>query len=378
MNAAAPKILIMAGGTGGHIFPALTIAQALMARGAQVEWLGTRQGLEAKVIGNTAIPLHCIRIGGLRGKALWRKLLAPFAIAVAVCQAWRVIRRSAPGCVLGLGGFVTGPGGVAAWLAGKPLLIHEQNAIAGLTNTLLYPLAQVVMEGFPAAFTRKVQLQPALARCVRKAKTQDVGNPVRQTLSPVTSAGNTAAKASAPLHLLVLGGSLGAAALNAVVPRLLQKVATSGALEVRHQCGEKLLEATHAAYRDAGLAIGGAISVAPFIDDMAAAYRWADLVLCRAGASTVAELCMCGLPAILVPYPHAVDDHQRANAQVMVAAGAALMVPQQELDAEALWQLLAPLCHDRAPLRAMGAAAASLARPQAAARAADLCLEYCA
>jgi UDP-N-acetylglucosamine--N-acetylmuramyl-(pentapeptide) pyrophosphoryl-undecaprenol N-acetylglucosamine transferase len=377
MNAGTPKILIMAGGTGGHIFPALTIAQELMARGALVEWLGTRHGLEAKVIGNTLIPLHFIRIGGLRGKALWRKLLAPFTIALAVCQAYWAIRRSKPGCVLGLGGFVTGPGGVAAWLAGKPLLIHEQNAVAGLTNTLLYPLAQVVMEGFPSAFERKVKLQPLLAHCTRKAKTAVVGNPVRQTLCHIQPTDKNAADDTAPLHLLVLGGSLGAAAINAVLPPLLQGLASNRALEVWHQCGEKLLDATRTAYRDAGMESGATLRVEPFIDDMAAAYRWADVVLCRAGASTLAELCSCGLPAILVPYPHAVDDHQRANAQVLVAAGAAYLLPQDALDAQSLWSLLAPLNHDRARLRQMGAAAAALARPLAAQRAADLCLEHC-
>jgi UDP-N-acetylglucosamine--N-acetylmuramyl-(pentapeptide) pyrophosphoryl-undecaprenol N-acetylglucosamine transferase len=377
MTAASPKILIMAGGTGGHIFPALTIAHELMARGVTVEWLGTRQGLEAKVIGATAIPLNFINIGGLRGKSLWRKLLAPFVIAVAICQSWRAIRRIEPDCVLGLGGFVTGPGGVAAWLAGTPLLIHEQNAIAGLTNTLLYPLAQVVMEGFPAAFTRKVALQPSLARFTREAKTEDVGNPVRQTLRNENNAEEHCVNPDAPLRLLVLGGSLGAAAINTVVPRMLKNFAGNGALEVWHQCGEKLLDATRAAYREAGVAIDDRIRVVPFIDDMAAAYRWADLALCRAGASTVAELCRCGLPAILVPYPHAVDDHQRANAEVMVEAGAAQLVPQSELNAQALWRLLAPLSQDRAHLRGMGAAAANLARPHAAQRAADLCLEYC-
>ncbi|MDR2214080.1 MAG: undecaprenyldiphospho-muramoylpentapeptide beta-N-acetylglucosaminyltransferase [Pseudomonadales bacterium] len=376
MNAALPKILIMAGGTGGHIFPALTIAQELMARGVSVEWLGTRRGLEAKVIGNTEIPLHFISIGGLRGKSLWRKLLAPFTITLAIAQAWGVIRRVRPACVLGLGGFVTGPGGVAAWLARKPLLIHEQNAIAGLTNTLLYPLADVVMEGFPEAFTRKAQLQPSLARCIRKAKTEVVGNPVRQALGE-TQHERRVADDNAPLRLLVLGGSLGAAAINAVLPQLLRGAAARRALEVWHQCGEKLLQETRAAYREAGVEMSDTLRVDAFIDDMAAAYRWADLVLCRAGASTVAELCVCALPAIFVPYPHAVDDHQRANAQVLVDAGAALLLPQAELDAKTLWNLLAPLSQARARLAEMGAAAAALARPFAARRAADLCLEHC-
>jgi undecaprenyldiphospho-muramoylpentapeptide beta-N-acetylglucosaminyltransferase len=375
MNA-TPKILIMAGGTGGHIFPALTIAQELAARGASVEWLGTRQGLEAKVIGNTTIPLHFISIGGLRGKSILRKLLAPFAISVAVCQAWFAIRRIKPCCVLGLGGFVTGPGGVAAWLARKPLLIHEQNAIAGLTNTLLYPLAKVVMEGFPAAFQRKVTMNSLLARLTQTEKTEFVGNPVRQTLRIEKVAETSNETPQAPLRLLVLGGSLGAAALNSVVPLLVKRF-DANLLEVWHQCGEKLFDATKEAYRTAGVVPGGQVRLVPFIDDMAQAYQWADLVLCRAGASTVAELCMCGLPAILVPYPHAVDDHQRANAQVMVDAGAAVLLPQEQLDAQTLWSLVAPLSYDRAHLRSMGSAAAKLARPQAAQRAADLCLEYC-
>ncbi|HWK52843.1 MAG TPA: undecaprenyldiphospho-muramoylpentapeptide beta-N-acetylglucosaminyltransferase [Hyphomicrobiales bacterium] len=369
------KVLIMAGGTGGHVFPALTIARELLARGVRVEWLGTRQGIEARVIGATDIPLHFITMSGLRGKTLGRKLLAPFIAAAAVCQAVLRIRRIKPCCVLGLGGFASGPGGVAAWLLGKPLLIHEQNAIAGLTNTLLYPLARVVMEGFAGAFARKVALQPVLRHLVNGRKNEQVGNPVRQNLRHVERGHDV--PESGRLHLLVLGGSLGAVAINETVPRMLDMLGPAAQPEVLHQCGERHLDTTLAAYREAGIGLDAHTRVQPFIEDMEQAYLWADLVLCRAGASTVAELCMMGLPAVLVPYPHAVDDHQRGNAEVMVKAGAAVLIPQSELSVAALSELVGALHADRARLRTMGSAALTLARPQAAEHAADLCLEYC-
>lgn len=369
------KVLIMAGGTGGHVFPALTIARELLARGVQVEWLGTRQGIEARVIGATDIPLHFITVSGLRGKTLWRKLMAPLTVAAAVCQALLRIHRIKPCCVLGLGGFASGPGGVAAWLLRKPLLIHEQNAIAGLTNTLLYPLARVAMEGFPGAFARKVALQPVLRHLVNGRKSEQVGNPVRQNLQHMGPVHEV--PEGGRLHLLVLGGSLGAVAINESVPRMLNMLGPKMQPEVLHQCGERHIDGTLAAYREAGIPLDVHVRVQPFIDDMEQAYRWADLVLCRAGASTIAELCMLGLPAILVPYPYAVDDHQRSNAEVMVKTGAALLIPQSELSVAGLSELVGALHADRARLRTMGSAALTLARPQAAAHAADFCLEYC-
>ena len=376
-QATCDKVLIMAGGTGGHVFPALTIAQELMARGAAVEWLGTRQGIEARVIGETAIPLHFISVSGLRGKSLLRKLLAPLVVGLAVCQAMVRIWQIKPACVLGMGGFVTGPGGVAARLLRKPLLIHEQNAIAGLTNYLLYPMATVVMEGFVGAFVRKRALtrNKFLKSWVKPGKEIMVGNPVRVQLAEAESVRSD--PETRQFRLLIVGGSLGATALNAVVPAMLGLFADGKQPEVLHQCGTRNLDDTLAAYRQAGLAEQESVSVQPFIEDMAAAYSWADLVICRSGASTIAELSAMGCPAILIPYAHAVDDHQTENARVMVACGGAILLPQSSLNAHTLYTVLAEKIQDAGALRTMGLAARNLAAPHSASRAADLCQEVC-
>lgn len=372
------KVLIMAGGTGGHIYPALTIARDLRAAGASVEWLGTRQGLEARIIGNSDIPLHYISIGGLRGKGLGRLLLAPFAILRAVVQAIGVIRRSKPGCVLGMGGFVTGPGGVAARLLGKPVLIHEQNAIAGLSNLLLFPLAKVVMEAFPGAFRRKRGSGGGFfARLCNPAKISVVGNPVRSEILALPSVSERYSARSGPLHLLVLGGSLGATAINEAVPALLAALPEAQRPSVLHQCGDKHLAATLDAYRAAGIPLSDTLQVQPYLEDMAAAYAWADLAICRAGASTIAELAVAGVPAILIPYPWAVDDHQRANASMLVDSGSGWLLPQSELSAAALQAILAPLANDRGALLARARAAEAVALRDASKQAATLCLEAC-
>jgi len=378
MSMAAPRILIMAGGTGGHVFPALSIANELLARGAEVEWLGTRQGIEARVVAAAGIPLHFISISGLRGKGLLKKLLAPLQIGVAILQALVKIRRIRPGCVLGMGGFVTGPGGVAARLLGRKVLIHEQNAVAGLSNLLLFPLASVVMEAFAGAFARKLQLgTPALLRrCIDPQRTKVVGNPVRGNLLALPAPAQRLQSRNGPLRLLVVGGSLGAAAINKAVPATLAMLAPASRPLVRHQCGERNLEATRQWYAEAGLEIGGGLALTSFIDDMAEAYAWADLVLCRAGASTVSELAAIGLPAILVPYPHAVDDHQSCNARVLEQAGAAVVIPQQQLDVATLTQALQQVA-DRKVLLQRAEAAHAIGIRDAASRAATLCLEAC-
>jgi UDP-N-acetylglucosamine--N-acetylmuramyl-(pentapeptide) pyrophosphoryl-undecaprenol N-acetylglucosamine transferase len=378
LAATGKKVLIMAGGTGGHIYPALTIARDLIAAGASVEWLGTRQGLEARIIGNSDIPLHFISIGGLRGKGLGRLLLAPFAIARAVVQAMGVIKRSKPGCVLGMGGFVTGPGGVAARLLGKPVLIHEQNAIAGLSNILLFPLARIVMEAFQGSFRHKQGTGGGFfTRLCNPSKIRVVGNPVRSDILSLSPAAERLASRSGPLRLLVLGGSLGATAINSVVPALLAELAVTQRPLVRHQCGDKNLSATLEAYRAAGIGVADTVQVQPYIEDMAAAYAWADLVLCRAGASTIAELAVAGLPAILVPYPWAVDDHQRANARILADAGAGWLLPQSELSVAALRAIVVPLANDRSALLPRARAAESVASRDASRLAATLCLEAC-
>ncbi|WJW75008.1 undecaprenyldiphospho-muramoylpentapeptide beta-N-acetylglucosaminyltransferase [Thiohalobacter sp. IOR34] len=350
-------ILIMAGGTGGHVFPALAVAAELRRAGVAVAWLGTRRGLEARLVPAAGYPMAWIRVSGLRGKGLGRRLVAPFMLALALLQSLWVMLRLRPRAVLGMGGFVTGPGGVMAWLTRRPLLIHEQNSVAGLTNRLLAPLARRVMEGFPDSLPARYQ--PI-----------HTGNPVRAEIAALPAPEARFAGRHGRLRLLVLGGSLGAQALNEVLPRALAALTPGSRPEVRHQSGERNLEAARAAYAAAGVEA----ELLPFIDDMAAAYGWADLVLCRAGALTVAELTAAGVGALLVPYPHAVDDHQTGNARYLERAGAGLLLPQAELDADRLAALLDELGADRERLLAMARAARALARPDAARRVAELCL----
>lgn len=379
MNTLAPRILIMAGGTGGHVFPALSIANELLACGAQVEWLGTRQGIEARVIAATDIPLHFISITGLRGKGLRKKLLAPWQILVALVQALRKIHRIDPACVLGMGGFVTGPGGLAARLLGRKLVIHEQNAVAGLSNQLLFPLANTVMEAFAGSFARKQQLGgPALLRrCIDPDRTTVVGNPVRKAVLALAAPDQRLRSHTGRLRLLVAGGSLGAAAINQVLPQMLALLAPAERPLLLHQCGERHHAETLAAYHAAGFEPGPDLQLRPFIDDMAAAYEWADLVLCRAGASTVSELAAIGLPALLVPYPHAVDDHQTANAQVLAAIGAALVISQHDFTAERLAAVLRSDWGSREALVPRAVAGSAVGVRDAGERAARLCLEAC-
>ncbi len=343
MNA---SVVIMAGGTGGHVFPALAIAARLRERGLAVSWLGTRRGLEAELVPRAGIEVDWISIAGLRGNGLLGWLLAPFRLAIALLQALAALRRRRPAAVLGLGGFVAGPGGVAARLLALPLVIHEQNAIAGLTNALLARLATRVLEAFPGTFP------PARGAL-------STGNPVRAEIAALPSPATRFAGRSGPLRLLVLGGSLGAAALNATVPAAAARL--PGQLAIRHQCGRRQMDEARRAYAEAGVTA----ELLPFIDDMAAAYGWADLVVCRAGALTVAELAAAGVGALLVPYPYAVDDHQTANGAFLVAAGAARLLPQAELDAPRLADALVSLAADRAGLLAMAEAARGVARPDA-------------
>jgi UDP-N-acetylglucosamine--N-acetylmuramyl-(pentapeptide) pyrophosphoryl-undecaprenol N-acetylglucosamine transferase len=374
----SPKVLIMAGGTGGHVFPALTIASELMAHGTRVEWLGTRQGLEARVIGNTSIPLHFISISGLRGKSLLKKLLSPFVIVIAVLQALWQIHRIKPGCVLGMGGFATGPGGVAARLLGKSLLIHEQNAVAGLTNRMLFPFATKVMEAFPGAFARKAQ-HGLLQRLSDPRKITVIGNPVRPGILAIAPPEERFPGRSGRLRLLVVGGSLGSVAINRILPQALATLTPDERPLVKHQCGTRNLDETRAVYAAAGLALDADIELSSFIDDMASAYVWADVILCRAGASTIAEIATIGLPSILVPYPHSADDHQGENARILERAGGAKVIYQQDLDAPRLAGCLRELSmdHDRSRLLKFAQAARTLASRDASTRAAALCLEAC-
>ncbi|MFN2308161.1 MAG: undecaprenyldiphospho-muramoylpentapeptide beta-N-acetylglucosaminyltransferase [Gammaproteobacteria bacterium] len=350
-------VLIMAGGTGGHVFPALAVADELRRAGQPVLWLGTHEGLEARVVPEAGLPIAWLRVRGLRGKGLLQRLAAPFMLLIALVQAAGVLLRARPRAVLGMGGFVTGPGGLMAWLLRRPLVIHEQNAVAGLTNRLLAPLATRVLEAFPGSL-------PARTRPVH------TGNPVRAAITEVAAPPQRLAGRAGPLRLLVLGGSLGAQALNETVPQALARLPVEARPEVRHQAGVRHVEAARAAYAQARVAA----RVEAFVDDMAAAYAWADLVVCRAGALTIAELTAVGVAAILVPYPHAVDDHQTGNARYLVSAGAARLIPQTELTPSGLAAVLGELGADRGRLLAMAEAARALARPDAARAVAQQCL----
>lgn len=352
------RFLMMAGGTGGHVFPALATARTLQEMGHEVFWLGSAGGMEERLIGETDIPLSLIHISGLRGKGRLALLLAPFRLMRGLGEAFTVVRRIRPDCVVGMGGFVTGPGGVAAWLNRIPLVIHEQNAVAGMTNRILVRFAETVLEAFPGSFGAKV-----VTRCT--------GNPVRQDLAELAVPEERMKGREGPLRLLVVGGSLGAQVFNQQVPEALAKLAETDRPVVRHQCGEKHVDAAREAYEQQGVEA----SVEPFIKDMAEAYRWADLVLCRSGALTVSELCVAGLGAILVPFPHAVDDHQTMNGQQMVNAQAAVLVPQSKLNPESLAETLRDLVGDRSRVLNMAKAARSLARPDATERVVNYCLE---
>jgi UDP-N-acetylglucosamine--N-acetylmuramyl-(pentapeptide) pyrophosphoryl-undecaprenol N-acetylglucosamine transferase len=353
----ARPILVMAGGTGGHVFPALALAQMLREKAIDVVWLGTQRGLEARIVPAAGIPIEWLSVGGLRGKGFLTLLAAPFRLAMALMQALRVMWRHRPVLVVGLGGFVTGPGGVAAWLTGRPLVIHEQNAIAGFTNRCLAHIAREVLEAFPHSFGRDV-------------KARAIGNPVREDISAVPPPSERFAARSGVIRILVMGGSQGAARLNAVVPFALARLAGTMSFDVRHQAGERWIEAGRQSYASAGVRA----DVRPFIEDMAEAYGWADLVICRSGALTVSELAAVGVGAVLVPFPAAVDDHQTHNAQYLVREGAALLIADRALTAERLADELKQLCAGRGKLLAMAERARLLAKPHATDELAASCL----
>jgi len=352
LNARAPLVTIMAGGTGGHIFPGLAVAQALRARGAEVRWLGAAGGMETRLVPPHDIAIDTIAVAGLRGKGIATLLSAPLRVLRAVRDAARVLRQRKPDAVVSFGGYAAGPGGIAARIAGIPLLVHEQNRAAGLTNKVLAAVARQVLVGFPQTFAREVH----------------VGNPVRAQIAQVPPPAARDFAHAGPLRLLVLGGSQGARALNRAVP---QAVAALGLpVAVVHQAGEKLLDEARAAYAEAGVAA----QVEPFIADMAAAYAHADLVVCRAGALTLAELCAVGVGSVLVPFPQAVDDHQTRNAEYLVERGAALLLAQDDALATRLREVLDSLARDPARRLAMAEAARALAMPDAADRVADAVL----
>lgn len=353
-----PHVMVMAGGTGGHVFPALAVAQWLSGQGCRITWLGSANSMESRLIPGYGIALEQIEVRGIRGVGLKRRLLAPFEIGRALWQAFSVLRRTKPNLVLGMGGFVTGPGGLMARVLRTPLVIQEQNAIPGLTNKLLSRFASRVFEAFPGSFGADLGAETS-------------GNPVRREIVELPEPGQRFAERSGAIRLLVLGGSLGARALNRVVPEALALMPEELRPDVRHQAGEKLYEEALAAYEQAG--VSGEVKA--FERDMAGAYGWADLVICRAGALTVSELAAAGVGAILVPFPHAVDDHQTHNAHFLVDQGAARLMPQSELNAEGLAASLQTLFEERAGLLGMAEAARKLAVPDAAAVVGRACLE---
>ncbi len=350
------KILVMAGGTGGHVYPALAVARELQRRGHEVEWVGTRHGMESEVVTAANIPLHYLAVRGVRGKNLGQTLGGLLRLAVSCFQALALVWRSKPDVVMGMGGYAAGPAGAAAWVLRKPLLIHEQNAVAGTTNRLLAPLARRVVAGFEGAFSGRSDVTV-------------VGNPVRAELIDRAASTSWTYDRTRPMRLLVLGGSLGAKAINDVLPLALGQLE---GIQVRHQTGTAHAEAVRAAYAQVGVTD---VSVEPFIQDMASAYGWADLVVCRAGALTVAELAVMGRPAVLVPLPHAIDNHQYWNARSLSDVGAGRLLEQKDLSPDSLVSVLTQLQKDPAEMAAMATAARVVARPDAAGTVADCCEE---
>ena len=343
--------MIMAGGTGGHVMPGLAVAQTMRARRWDVVWLGNPQGMEASLVPRHGIDMRWVRFGGLRGKGLLTRLLLPVNLLRAFWQSLRALRAVRPAVVLGMGGYIAFPGGMMAALLGVPLVVHEQNAVAGMTNKVLARVADRVLVAFPQAL-------PGAQWC---------GNPVRAEIAAIDEPAQRFARREGPLRLLVVGGSLGARALNDAVPQALALLERAERPLVTHQSGKSHAVELAQAYRRCGVEA----TLVDFIDDMAHAYAQADLVVCRAGAMTVAELASAGVASVLVPFPHAVDDHQTANARYLSERGAAFLVPQGDLTPERLAALIRDL--DRGRLLEMARKAREAARPDAADRVADVC-----
>lgn len=350
-----PRALIAAGGTGGHVYPALAVANHLIAKGWAIDWVGTARGIESRVIPAAGLRLHALAVSGLRGKHFLSRLAGIPRLIWALLQSLKLLWRIKPDVVLGMGGYAAGPAGLAAWTMGRPLVIHEQNAVAGTTNRWLAPLAKVLLCGFANAFPDRYQAR-------------EIGNPVRSDL--LIAGEQTATKGPSSgqpviFRLLVLGGSLGAAPLNRMMPATVQQIVTQidgCALEIRQQCGSRNRAEAEALWVDIPHA---KLMLLDFIDDMAEAYQWADLVIARAGALTVSELAVTGTPSILIPLPHAIDDHQTANARMLEQSGGAILIPQNEANEVSLSQAIAQLIKAPDTLSQMSRAARAVARPDA-------------
>jgi UDP-N-acetylglucosamine--N-acetylmuramyl-(pentapeptide) pyrophosphoryl-undecaprenol N-acetylglucosamine transferase len=350
--------MIMAGGTGGHVYPALAVAHTLQADGVDIFWLGTRDGIEARVVPENQFDIEWISISGIKGKGLFALITAPFKIIFAMLQTAVIIYRRRPQAALGMGGFVAGPGGLMVKLLILPLLIHESNAVVGLTNKWLAKIANEVLVGFPDVLSTSHHHHY-------------VGNPVRQTIAALPVPEQRLQGRSGNLNLLVVGGSLGAQILNETVPQALAKMDSALRPAVRHQAGHGKLDGTIENYH----ALDIEASCSEFIEDMAEAYEWADLVICRAGAMTVAEIAAAGVAAIFVPYPYAIYDHQTRNAQFLTEKKAAILISQERFTAEKLAELLAELTDDRPCLTGLSRRARRYAKTDATRRVADICIE---
>ena len=346
-----PTLLIMAGGTGGHVMPGLAVAAEMQRRNWRVVWLGNPKGMEADLVARRGIALEPVAVAAARGKSLRQLAMLPWRLSRSLWQALQALRRVRPAVVLGMGGYVAFPGGVMARLLGRPLVIHEQNSIAGLTNRILARLAQTVMVAFPDALKGAVW----------------TGNPVRQDLLALAPPAESMRDRSGALRLLVVGGSLGAQALNTTVPRALAMLPRGQRPLVTHQSGKAHRASLQEEYQRAGVEA----ELVDFIDDMAGQYAQADLVICRAGAMTISELAAVGVASVLVPFPHAVDDHQTHNARYLSSQGAGVLIAQPEFTPDRLAALLSEL--DRPALLAMAEKARRLSQPLATQAVADAC-----
>ncbi|WP_028469808.1 undecaprenyldiphospho-muramoylpentapeptide beta-N-acetylglucosaminyltransferase [Neptunomonas japonica] len=349
--------LVMAGGTGGHVFPALATARCLEQQGVLIHWMGTQKGIESSVVPNAGIQLHTIDVQGLRGKGRLSLLLAPFKLVKAIWQAVKVVRKVRPDMVLGMGGFASGPGAVAARLLGVPLVIHEQNAVAGMTNRISAKLAQRILVAFPGAFSGSV-------------KTEQTGNPVRGAILDLPEPEMRYSQREGAINVLIVGGSLGAKAINDIVPEALAELSLEERPCVWHQTGKQSFDTTQEKYS----ALNITARVDAFIEHMDEAYGWADLVICRSGALTVSELAIAGVPALLIPFPFAVDDHQTGNARYLEEAGAAWIIQQSDLKKDDLVKILRNKT-DRSSLLEMALKARGVAKPNASIDVARICLE---